>query len=96
MGIDASGNMLDPVMPRFALSLSDATDLVAYLKRLGSLPEPGLDDRSLVVGTVLRPNDSAIRLVLVAYVDEIDRPKRSAVPSRGLLPPTRCLHCLPQ
>jgi ABC-type branched-subunit amino acid transport system substrate-binding protein len=73
MGIDAGGDGLDPVMPRFALSLSDAADLVAYLKRLGNLPEPGLDDRSVVVGTVLRPGDSAMRLVLAAYLDEINR-----------------------
>jgi mono/diheme cytochrome c family protein len=66
MGIDASGNRLDPVMPRFKLSLADAADLVAYLKRLGSLPEPGLHDRSLVVGVVLRPGESDIRRVLAA------------------------------
>jgi len=73
MGVDASGNRLDPVMPRFRLSLADAADLVAYLKRLGGLPEPGLHDRSLVVGVVLRPGESDIRRVLAAYFDEINR-----------------------
>ena len=73
MSIDASDNMLDPVMRRFALSLSDAANLVAYLKLLGSLPEPGVNERSIVVGIGLRPGDSAIRSVLVAYVDEINR-----------------------
>ena len=73
MSIDASDNMLDPVMPRFALSLSDAANLVAYLELLGSLPEPGVNERSIVVGIGLRPGDSAIRSVLVAYVDEINR-----------------------
>jgi ABC-type branched-subunit amino acid transport system substrate-binding protein len=73
MGIDASGNRLDPVMPRFELSLADAADLVAYLKRLDSLPEPGLYDRSLVVGTVLRQGESDIGGVLAAYFDEINQ-----------------------
>jgi ABC-type branched-subunit amino acid transport system substrate-binding protein len=73
MGIDTGGNRLDPVMPRFGLSLSDAAALVAYLMRLGSLAEPGLGDRSLVVGTVLRQGSTAMRQVLAAYVDEINR-----------------------
>jgi ABC-type branched-subunit amino acid transport system substrate-binding protein/mono/diheme cytochrome c family protein len=73
MGIDAGGNKLDPVMPRFALSLEDASDLAAYLQRLGSTPEPGVDNGSLVIGTVLRPGGSAIGSVLAAYFDEINR-----------------------
>jgi ABC-type branched-subunit amino acid transport system substrate-binding protein len=73
MGLDSGGNRLDPVMPRFALSLSDAADLVAYLQRLGTMPEPGVDDGSLVVGTVQPPGQSPIQSVLAAYVDEINQ-----------------------
>jgi ABC-type branched-subunit amino acid transport system substrate-binding protein/mono/diheme cytochrome c family protein len=73
MGIDAGGSQLDPVMPRFALSLHDAAALVAYLKRLGTLPEPGVDGRSLTLGTALGSHDAPVRLALTAYLDEINR-----------------------
>ena len=48
MGIGAGGNRLDPIMPRFQLTLADAAALLAYLKRLGTLPQPGLDDHALI------------------------------------------------
>jgi ABC-type branched-subunit amino acid transport system substrate-binding protein/mono/diheme cytochrome c family protein len=73
MGLDSGDNRLDPVMPRFVLSTSDAADLVAYLKQLGTAPEPGLDNGSLMLGTVLRPGGSAIQTVLAASFDEINR-----------------------
>lgn len=34
-GRDSSGQPLDPTMPRFALSATDAADLVAYLRQIG-------------------------------------------------------------
>ncbi len=73
MGLDAGDNRLDPVMPRFVLSTSDAADLIAYLIQLGTAPEPGVDNGSLVLGTVLRPGGSAIQKVLAASFDEINR-----------------------
>ena len=73
MGLDAGDNRLDPVMPRFELSTSDAADLVAYLKQLGTAPEPGVGNGSLVLGTVLRPGGSAIRTVLAVSFDAINR-----------------------
>ena len=73
MGLDSGDNRLDPVMPRFVLSTSAAADLVAYLNQLGTAPEPGVDNGSLVLGTVLRPGGSAIQAVLAASFDEINR-----------------------
>jgi ABC-type branched-subunit amino acid transport system substrate-binding protein/mono/diheme cytochrome c family protein len=73
MGIDAGGNRLDPVMPRFHLSMADAAALLAYIKRLGTLPEPGLDDHSLVLGTVLGPHDAAVGLALSAYLAKVNQ-----------------------
>jgi hypothetical protein len=73
MGIDAGGNRLDPIMPRFQLTSADAAALLAYLKRLGTLPEPGLDDHALVLGTVLDGPDAAVGPVLSAYFATINR-----------------------
>jgi ABC-type branched-subunit amino acid transport system substrate-binding protein len=73
MGIDASGNRLDPVMPRFALPLPDAADLLAYLRLVGELPDPGLGAQTLVVGTVARAGDAAVPALLAAYFDAVNR-----------------------
>jgi ABC-type branched-subunit amino acid transport system substrate-binding protein len=73
MGIDAGGNRLDPIMPRFQLTSADAAALLAYLKRLGTLPQPGLDDHALVLGTVLDEPDAAVGAVLSAYLDEVNQ-----------------------
>jgi hypothetical protein len=73
MGIDAAGNRLDPIMPRFYLTATDAAALLAYLKRLGTLPKPGLDDHMLVLGTVLDEPDAAVGAVLSAYLDAINQ-----------------------
>jgi ABC-type branched-subunit amino acid transport system substrate-binding protein len=72
-GVDAANNRLSPLMPRFALSLSDANALVAYLMRLGTLPEPGLDADTLVIGSVLPTSDSPVGAVLQSYFDMINR-----------------------
>jgi hypothetical protein len=73
MGISAGGNRLDPIMPRFQLTLADAAALLAYLKRLGTLPQPGLDDHALILGTVLSGPDAAIGSVLSTYFSKINR-----------------------
>ncbi len=73
MGIAADGNRLDPIMPRFQLTLADAAALLAYLKRLGTLPQPGLDDHALILGTVLSGPDAAIGSALSAYFAKINR-----------------------
>jgi ABC-type branched-subunit amino acid transport system substrate-binding protein/mono/diheme cytochrome c family protein len=72
MGIDAGGNRLDPTMPRFRLSMADAAALLAYIKRLGTLPDAGLDDHSLVLGTVLGPHETAVGRILSAYFANVN------------------------
>lgn len=78
-GLDAAGNTLAAVMPRYRLSREDATDLVAYLKRLGIEEEPGLSETSVRVGTTLPATGPfadmgrAVRAVLTAYFDEVNR-----------------------
>lgn len=55
LGIDPAGNPLHVAMPRFRMSLQDMADLTAYLKRLGSEPEPGVSDTEVRIGVVLPP-----------------------------------------
>ncbi len=73
MGIGAGGHRLDPIMPRFQLALADAAALLAYLKHLGALPQPGQDDHALVLGTVLDGPDAAVEPMLSAYFAQINR-----------------------
>jgi hypothetical protein len=74
MGIDAGGNRLDPIMPRFHLSMADAAALLAYIKRLGKLPDAGLDDYSLVLGTVLGAHQApAVGSALSAYLAKVNQ-----------------------
>lgn len=55
MGIDSGGNLLNDAMPRFQMSQADAADLIAYIRRLGFTPEPGLSLSSIRIGIVLPP-----------------------------------------
>ncbi len=74
-GIYPGGETADPSMPAFAISESDLDDLIAYLKRLGELPEPGLTDSSLKVGTVLPaqgPASGTILEIVNAYFDALN------------------------
>jgi ABC-type branched-subunit amino acid transport system substrate-binding protein len=52
-GVDADGNRLDPVMPRYTLSARDLSALVAYMKRIESDLDPGLFEDRIRVGTLL-------------------------------------------
>lgn len=58
LGLDPAGNRLDRVMPRYAMSQSDWEDLLAWLKRLGTLADPGLSETTLRLGVILPPHDS--------------------------------------
>lgn len=57
LGTDASGNELDTVMPRYRMSHDDSADLVAYLRRLGRDPDPGIGEATLDVGVLLPPRE---------------------------------------
>ncbi len=57
LGTDASGNELDSVMPRYRMSHDDSADLVAYLRRLGRDPDPGVGETTLDVGVLLPPRE---------------------------------------
>lgn len=72
LGIDASGNRLDPAMPRYRLTHEQAADLVAYLEALGREADPGVTDNALKIGVVLPPANGhgsvrGIREVIAAF-----------------------------
>jgi ABC-type branched-subunit amino acid transport system substrate-binding protein len=79
MGIDPGGNELDLSMPRYRMPHKAAEALVAYLKILGSKPDPGVDDTRVRLGVILPPAGplngmgDVIRQVLSAYADRISR-----------------------
>jgi len=73
LGIGADGNRLNPIMPRFQLTSADAAALLAYLKRLGTLPQSGLGDHALVLGTVLGGPDAAVGSVLSGWFAKINQ-----------------------
>ena len=52
-GLDAAGEPLSPVMPRYRLHEEDLTDLAAYLRRLGETAEPGLTATEITVATAV-------------------------------------------
>lgn len=70
LGVDASGNALHPMMPRFNIATPDLDDLLAYLQDLGAHAVPGVDDRSVRIAVVLSEDDpaQAIAAVLRAFV----------------------------
>jgi ABC-type branched-subunit amino acid transport system substrate-binding protein len=52
-GRDAGDQPLSPIMPRYRMDDADLADLTAYLHRLGEKAQPGLDDTSLTIATVI-------------------------------------------
>lgn len=79
MGLDPAGTRLQTAMPRFRMSLEDMSDLIAYLKRIGKILDPGLTETTITVGTIVRGEGplwdvgQSVRSVLSAYFDELNR-----------------------
>ncbi len=72
LGRARDGRPLDPVMPRYRLSLADAGHLTAYLKTLGAAPEPGLTPDRLVLGTILSRPDAPAGQLLQAFFERLN------------------------
>lgn len=74
MGTDPARQRLNPVMPRYRLSMQDADDLIAYLARLGTDADPGLADDSITLGLLLprSPEGETIRQALAAYFEGVN------------------------
>jgi ABC-type branched-subunit amino acid transport system substrate-binding protein len=69
-------------MPKYAMSAQDATDLTAYLKRIGKEREPGLTNRAIRIGAIVPgegPLEDAgreIQALLEAYFEELNAQAR--------------------
>lgn len=77
-GLDPAGNKLLNVMPRYQMSDEDLADLVAYIKRVGLDPDPGVTEDAINVGTILPSRadlagqGQAIQAATKAYFDDIN------------------------
>jgi ABC-type branched-subunit amino acid transport system substrate-binding protein len=77
-GLDPAGNKLLNVMPRYQMSREDLTDLIAYLKRVGHDRDPGVNENSITIGTIVPTRGElagvgqAIKAVLVAFFTEVN------------------------
>jgi mono/diheme cytochrome c family protein len=95
-GVGATGQPLDPLMPRYRLSDGEIAALAVYLASLPTGPSPGADDKEIRFATVVTddvPPDvrDAVLEVLQTYVDEKNRQTRleSQRPNRGTTPASR-------
>jgi ABC-type branched-subunit amino acid transport system substrate-binding protein/cytochrome c553 len=77
-GVDPAGNPILVAMPRYRMTEFDLSALVAYMRGLGEVHDPGLTSDTIRIGTVLPLSgpESAlghdIESVLRAYFDEIN------------------------
>src|SRR5678816_288029 len=77
-GLDPAGNKLAVAMPTYRMSQEDMANLIAYLKRIETDTHPGVNDTSIVLGTILPEKNALSGLaqsmgdVLQAYFAEIN------------------------
>ena len=79
-GIDSSGSLLHPGMPRYQISEAQAAAVIAYLKILGTSKDtdPGIGDTTIRLGTLLPQSgpfaaiSADIEAVLRAYFTQIN------------------------
>src|SRR5215213_6823762 len=77
-GLDPAGNKLAVAMPTYRMSQEDMANLIAYLKRIETDTDPGVNDTSIVLGTVLPEKTAFSGLaqsmgdVLQAYFAEVN------------------------
>lgn len=81
-GIDANGQPMDPLMPRYAsLTDADLDTLIAYLRTLSATPSPGVDERdihfaTIVAGPVAPEKRKALLDVMQVYLEQKNRETR--------------------
>jgi ABC-type branched-subunit amino acid transport system substrate-binding protein len=78
LGFDSGGLALGTAMPRYQLAREDLDDLIAYVKTLGSVTDPGVTFDAIRIGVVLAPGSLSatmgepIRGVLSGFFDRIN------------------------
>ncbi len=77
-GSDPAGNPLDVTMPTYAMSVDDINDLIAYMKRLQTDFDPGLEDKGIRIATLLPANGQTAAIgqgmaeVMAAYFEDMN------------------------
>lgn len=78
-GVDSGGRPLDPAMPRYRLSATEASDVIAYLQEVGRPVDEGVTDTTVRIGFGL-PADAALaataeqdRSLLTAWLERVNR-----------------------
>ncbi|HYG11868.1 MAG TPA: ABC transporter substrate-binding protein, partial [Pyrinomonadaceae bacterium] len=77
-GLDPAGNRLHNIMPRYQMTREDMSDLIAYLKRLGTDRDPGVTDKEIRIGMLvpakgaLAEMGQVIKSVVAAYFAEVN------------------------
>jgi len=78
-GLDSAGNPLQALMPRFRVAPAGMADLTAYLRKLGTVSDPGVTAGSVNIGVVFPPGQaagptaSAIASALRADFEDLNR-----------------------
>jgi hypothetical protein len=73
-GVDSGGRVLASAMPRFQLTPDDTADVLAYLRELGTKPDPGVGADTLAIGVLLPESGEAIiRSALEQYREQLNR-----------------------
>jgi len=60
-GIDSAGNRMDANMPRYQLDEAQAADLIAWLRRMDEVQDPGIGEKTLRIGLLGPGGGSASR-----------------------------------
>lgn len=77
-GIDPGGSPLEPAMPRYELTSRDVHCILAYLSRIETDRDPGIEPGSLVLGTLVPAEGqldgvgSVIRRMVEAWAAEVN------------------------
>jgi hypothetical protein len=72
-GIDANGEKLSDLMPRYQMTADDASALAQYLRSLGTSDAPGVTDVDLYIATIITPDSTederlALETIIPEYV----------------------------
>ena len=87
-GLDPAGTKLNLAMPRYRLSPEDMGDLIAYMKRVGKVLDPGLTESAITIGTLLPDRGplaemgAAMQAVLAACFEDVNQ--RGGIYSRKI------------
>lgn len=75
LGLDPAGNPLNAAMPRYQMSREDMDRLLAYVKRLGREPVPGVSETEIRVGALVAAGaeGDAVRGALEAWTADLNQ-----------------------